>query len=378
MKHILLYRCKVMMRNRAIVFWSIMFPIVLMTLFGMVLRQSFQYTSFDTIPVAIVENESWNNNTALQTVLKEAKSEDTPLFKVSVLSKEEAEKQLKDESISAYVICGESYDIHVNTSGFNQTITQTFFDEYLQKTSMVTHLMSSGASLEQIQNLFTDTSDYISVNSDANTDMTNVYFYSALAMSAMFGGMWAITAIIDIQADQSQKGARISLAPTNKAVHLIASLCLNLIAVFIILCMQFAYIYVLFDVSFGDLLPYMFLILMAGDIAGSALGAFIGTVTNSKNPDSKVGMLSSITMLCSFLSGMMIVQLKWIIQHYIPFLNYINPVNMITDALYGLYYFGLNDRFFFNLISLLVFSLICYSIAFFKLSKKQYKTVGGR
>ncbi|MEG0273887.1 MAG: ABC transporter permease, partial [Longicatena sp.] len=79
MKHILLYRCKVMMRNRTLVFWSIIFPIVLMTLFGLILRQSFQYTSFDTVPVAIVENESWDNNTALQTVLKEAKSEDTPL-----------------------------------------------------------------------------------------------------------------------------------------------------------------------------------------------------------------------------------------------------------------------------------------------------------
>lgn len=376
MLHILKYRFLTMTRNKTLMFWSFLFPILLMTMFGLVLRNSYEYTEFDTIPIAVTDNAGWKENTLLQTVIQEAKSGEQKLFKITVVSQDKAEKLLKDDKIEAYVVCGDTYDLHVKSSGFNQTIVQTFFDEFLQKNSMVSNMMAKGASMEDIQALFTSTMDYINENGDSQTDMTNVYFYSGLAMSAMFGGMWAIQAIGDIQADQTQKGARISLAPTNKATHLLSSLLMNLTFVFFILCIQFAYVYFVFDVNFGDALPYMMLLLLCGDIGGSALGAFIGSIVQTDNPDTKIGILSSITMACSFLAGMMIIQLKWIIYHYIPILNYINPVNMITDGLYSIYYYGVGERFFFNIISLLIFSVVCYSISFFTLSKKQYKSLG--
>lgn len=375
MKHILKYRFLNMIRNRAILFWTFIFPILLMTLFGLVLRGSYMYTEFDTIPIVIVDNTAWQKDEALKTVMKEAKSGDEPLFKVSVKTEGEAEKLLKNDKIDAYVICGETYDLHVKTSGLNQTITQTFFDEYLQKSSMIQNMMMKGATMEQIQNMFTSTMDYVEENGNSSMDMTNVYFYTGLAMSAMFGGMWAITAINDIQADQTQKGARVSLAPISKATHLASSLLLNLVFVFATLVIQFAYIYFAFDVSFGTYTPYMFLLLMVGDIAGSGLGVLVGTF-HTKDPDAKVGLLSSITMLGSFLAGMMVIQLKWIIYHFAPIINYINPVSMITDGLYSIYYYGIGERFFMNLISLLIFSAVCYVIAYISLSKKQYKAVG--
>lgn len=376
MKHILVYRFKAMVRNRTLMFWSLLFPLALMTMFGLVLRSSYTYTEFETIPIAIVDNEAWNETLELKQVLEKTKSGDNALFSIQVVSLDNAKNLLKSEKVDAYVLCGESFDLHVKDSGINQTITQTFFDEYLQKSNMVKQMIMKGATMDQIQSLFTSTMSYVETQSSDNMDMTNVYFYTGLAMSAMFGGMWAVKAIGDIQADQSQKGARISMAPTNKAVHLLCSLILNLVSVFVILSIQFAYIYYLFDVNFESQLPYLLLTLLVGDIAGSSLGAFIGSVISTKDPESKIGLLSSFTMLCSFLAGMMIVNLKWIIHFYVPYINYINPINMITDAMYSLYFFGVGERFYINIISLLIFSVVCYGTSFIWLSKKQYKSLG--
>ena len=376
MKHILKYRLKAMLRNRTMMFWSFIFPLALMTMFGLVLRSSYTYSKFDTVNIAIVENQAWKDNPTLQNILKETKSGDTPLFKTKVTSLDEAKKLLENEKVSSYIVCGDDYKVYIRENGLEQTITKTFFDEYLQKSSMIQNLMMRGASMEKIQEIFTTTNDYIETKSDENSNMTNIYFYTGLAMSAMFGGMWAVKAIVDIQADQSQKGARISMAPTNKAVHLFCALLLNLVSVFIILTIQFLYIYYMFDVNFNSQLPYLFLVLLVGDVAGSAMGSLIGSVVNLKKPEDKVNLVSSVTMLGSFLAGMMIVQLKWIIHYYAPFINYINPVSMITDAMYTLYYYGVDDRYYFNIICLIVFSVICYAISFISLSKKQYKSVG--
>lgn len=375
MTHIIRYRLKMMLRNRTMMFWSVIFPVALMTLFGLVLRTSYEYTEFETVPIAIVENQAYRDNQALQSVLRDAKSGDNLMFSSKVISLEDAHKSLEKKDIAAYIVCGETFDVHVNESGINQTIVQTFFDEFLQKNNMVEQMLMQGATMEQIQSSFTSTMDYIDVNSQSNLDVTNIYFYTGLAMSAMFGAMWAVKAIGDIQANQSQKGARIAMGPTNKAVHLLGSLILNLVFVFVVLCLQFLYVYLIFDIDFGTTLPYLFLTLMVGSIAGSSLGAFIGSAITMKDVNQKVNLVSSVSMLFSFLAGMMIVQVKLIIQQFAPFINYINPVNMITDAMYCLYYFGVTQRFFFNIISLLIFSIICYGISFICLSKKSYKTL---
>ena len=69
---------------------------------------------------------------------------------------------------------------------------------------------------------------------------------------------------------------------------------------------------------------------------------FIG-VSNKKNEGMKMSILISVTMLLSFLSGMMVLKMKYIIAENVPILAKINPVNMVTDGLYSLYYYNTLD-----------------------------------
>ena len=88
-----------------------------------------------------------------------------------------------------------------------------------------------------------------------------------------------------------------------------------------------------------------------------------------------MGILIAITMLFCFLSGMMGITMKYVIDKNIPILNIINPANMITDGFYSLYYYDTLDRYYFNLISLLVFSIIALLISFFSIRRQKYDSI---
>ena len=80
-------------------------------------------------------------------------------------------------------------------------------------------------------------------------------------------------------------------------------------------------------------------------------------------------------MLASFLSGMMGITMKYIIDTNIPILNKINPAAMITDGLYSLYYYRTLDRFYFNIISLIIFSIIMLVISYQGLRREKYDSI---
>lgn len=376
MKHLLKYRFLCMTRNRITLFWSALFPILLMTLMGLVIMPTYSYDTFSTIPIAIVHSDSTQQDATLLHVLQDTKQGKTPMFNVKQTSAKQAQQLLKEDKIAAYITDSSTYDIHVKSSGFDQTIVQSFMNVYMQNSNMLTQMIAQGANEKDIQRVFSSTANYIETNNKQNTNPSYVYFYVVLAMSAMFGGYWALNAINDIQANQSQKGARTSVSPMSKPLFLITSLLLNLVFVFVVLCIQLAYIDVAFHIDFGTTTPYILFILLVGDMAGSAFGSFIGCVVHTRRIEAKIGILTSITMLCSFLAGMMVVQLKWLVEHYIPILGVINPVNMITDGLYSLYYYGVGERYYMSILSLVIFSLVGYAISAILLSKKQYTAVG--
>ena len=67
--------------------------------------------------------------------------------------------------------------------------------------------------------------------------------------------------------------------------------------------------------------------------------------------------------------------MKYIIDKNIPIINMINPVNMITDGLYSLYYYNTLNRYLFNVVSLLIFSLVMIIISLKGLKRQKYDSI---
>ena len=375
MLHLLKYRFRLMIRNRVLLFWTLMFPMLLTTFFGMVLKDAYTVNTFQTVPIAIVDH---GDLTQLRAVLEDVKQEDTALFKVSYVSEERAKQLLKEDKVSAVVKIQEPIAITVNQNGLNQTITKTFFDEYSQKIDLVEEAMQLYPDGSAISALFTQTTSHVEEANPDHTDLSSVFFYTVLAMNAMFGGYWAINSMYELQANQSERAARLSVSPMHKGKALFADFIIDIAIQIVFLLIQFSYMYFILDVSFGTQLGYVFLMMVLGAFAGNAFGILIGSITSRIPQDGKTGILTAITLICSALAGMMAIQLKYYVQEYVPVLAYINPVNMITDGLYSLYYYGVGERYFLNLALLAGFTMVCYLISFRALSRKSYNSLGVR
>ena len=80
-------------------------------------------------------------------------------------------------------------------------------------------------------------------------------------------------------------------------------------------------------------------------------------------------------MFVVFLSGMMGITMKYIIDKNVPIINKINPASMITDGFYSLYYYEGLERYIFNIISLLIFSFILLFISYLNLRRQSYDSI---
>lgn len=375
MLQIIKYRMKCKLRNRTMIFWSLAFPLILTTLFGTVLTSAFHTQTFETIKIAIVNNAYYQQDNVLQETLKQSKNGKQIFFNVRTVDEEEAKTMLKNKDITAYIVDGEQIQVNVTANGLNQTITQMFFDEYMQHSTMIKTMISDGLSMADIQQAFSKTTSYIKENTSKDNNAYSVSFYTILAMNALMGGHWAILSMYEFQANLSSKAQRIGVAPTHQAINLLLDMILNVIIQTSFLIIILAYMTMVINVSFGSSLLPVFLLLVVGSIAGIGFGMIIGNLGRKLSRNAKEGLLSASTMICSVFAGMMSLDIKYIIQVYVPILGYINPVNMITDGLYAIYFYGTGNRFYQNLIYLIVFIVLCYGISYFSIRKKSYDSL---
>lgn len=372
MLELIKYRFKCKLRNKILMFWNLMFPLLLITIFGFVLINANSTPVFQTIPIAIVNNTSYQNDKMLQETVEKASVKDKKLFQVQVVEEAEAIKLLANKKVSAYILHNDNMKVYVSGNGMNATITKLFFDEYVQRKALIQRMINDGKSNDQILAVFKNTNTYIKEETTSNSNLSSIYFYAILAMETFIGGHWAIASMYELQANQSSKGMRIACAPTRKIVNMFVDLLLNLGIQIIFIAIQFAYMFGMFQVSFGEHLPFVILLLILGSIAGIGFGSVIGNLAANISVGNKANILTMFTLSASFLSGMMNTDMKFLVETKMPILSHINPVNMITDGMYALYYYGFGVRYMQNLMYLLIFAFVCYTISFLAIRKKAY------
>ena len=111
-----------------------------------------------------------------------------------------------------------------------------------------------------------------------------------------------------------------------------------------------------------------------GSFAGLTLGVAVATLIKT-NENTKIGILIAVTMLGCFLSGMMGITMKYVVDTNAPIINKVNPVSMITDGFYSLYYYDTLERYFFNIVSLLIFSIVAIAISYRGLRRQKYDSI---
>jgi ABC-2 type transport system permease protein len=205
-------------------------------------------------------------------------------------------------------------------------------------------------------------------------DFMVIEFYTLIAMTCLFGAMMTTSVISNYLANISKRGARLTLAPVNRLTLLLGGLLATFIVQVFAVGIILFYTNVILGIDYGDRFDLIVLLSFVGCLAGNCLGLVAGSMT-FKSENTRQGIVMAVTMLGCFFSGMMGVTMKYVIDKNIPFINIVNPASMITDGFYSLYYYETLNRFYFDIMSLIIFSSILLIISYFLMRRKKYDSI---
>lgn len=376
MIYLYLARLKCLFRNKVNIFWNYLFPILLSTLFFFAFQNVMSAEKFKTIPIAYV-NQGATEDT-LQQVIKQAEmSKGKPVFSVTYSNVEEAKKLLKNGKIVAYIVGSSKPALYIKKNGINETIVKSFLDSYQRMTVTVKNILKENPEAVN-SNFIKDIMNFSSYTKEASKekkpDVILIYYYSLMAYTCLFAANWGVDEVNNIQADQSDRGARINISSMNKMKLFLCNLTAAFTAHLGSLIILFLYMFYIIKVNFGENFILMFLTCLLGSLAGLMLGAAVGILVK-KGAEVKEAILLVIVLGGSFLSGLMYLDMKYIVATKCPLLSYINPVNLVTDALYSLYYYDNYNRYILNMVLLGAFTIILGIISFIGIGRKNYASI---
>lgn len=374
--HIFISRLRCGLKDRASFFWSSVFPIVLATLFWLALGNIAKETSFSSIPLAVINNEAYQSNIPLRSALRSASSGEDALFDLHLVSQEEGQQQLLDGQVSGMLaVQGEKPLLTFRSRGLNQSIIKEFADTYLQiyeaNRAMITKNPLGALKLMQ--------RDYEPVRiQDApgqrSMDLMASYFFSLIAMACMYGGFQGIKAVSATQANQSSVAIRNALAPVGRLTMFAASFLASALLQFVSVLLLYLYISLGIGVEFGPRGGLILLTCALGTIMGVGMGALVCALFKKKE-GLMVSILLAVSMGGSFLSGMMVSGIKYLVQARLPLAAYLNPVNLIADAFYALYLFPTLDRFWLNIGLICAFILVFLTAVTLLMRRPKYASL---
>ena len=389
MLHNFKYTLKTLFKNKILIFWTFAFPLIMATFFNMAFKNITNSEKLDIIDIAVVNNEEYQNNEIYRNTLEQlSDSNEDKLFNIVYVDEQQAKELLNDNKITGYIKLEETTKIVFKENGINETILKYVTEEIEEKSIMIKNLSEKeiekeiktgnyNINYDELTNKIKElmqTETNIKDVSNKKLDYAMIEYYTLIAMACLYGGTISMNVINKKLPNMCNIGKRISVSPTKKKTTILSSLISSYITQLIGLALLFIYTIFILKVDYGTNTPLIILLGMVGSLTGLSLGLLIGTIIK-KNENIKIGILIGITMLGCFLSGMMGITMKYIIDKNIPLINKLNPAAIITDGFYSLYYYDTLDRYWYNIISLLIISLILILISANSLRRQKYDNI---
>lgn len=369
-KHIYLNNIKIFVREKNVIFWLLLYPMILSIFFKAAFSGLMEGEQFEKMPISVVLSEESHMNMVYKGIFEEMG--DT--FEVRYTDIEDAKKLLEEEKLDACIYMNEKETLSLLVK--ENTINQSIIAEITGKINEGVELVLSGkADVSELESIFKVENVVKNIEiSGEKQDFRVTWFYTVLGMAAMFGMMLGVQVIKRIQANQSPEATRINLAPVSKMKEFVAVFFSAATLESIIMILVYLYIRYIMGIDFGDRQGLIILTSVVGGITGLSLGALMSVIVK-KGEEFKIGICVSVSMLCSFLAGMMDNTMKYTVMQKAPVIEYINPAGIITDSYLKLYYYEDLSYFYANIANLLVITAICMSVTVFILRRQKYDSI---
>ena len=347
-------------RERSVVVWVILFPLILASLFS-VMFKGIDDTAYNlpSIPVAIVDNsegDAGESFRATMDALSEADDgEEALLAPVYVKSDDEAFQKLKaGETVATVTLDADGWpslvlspgsgDVGVSMEQVKRTVLADVVDDFCRSREAAEDIVKNdpmALANPDVVDSFSERADYtaeLSITHSKTKEYVR-YFYALLGFAALMAAMVGLNAVGAIQPNISPLGARRAVSGTARARMLVAAIAASWVISFAALLLAFAYIRFVLGVEFGGREGACVLGLAVAALMTTSLGALIGAIPTIPL-SAKGGVLTGVTCLLSLFAGLYgtpAMRLADQIAREAPWAASVNPAKQVTDLFYSLY-----------------------------------------
>ncbi|WIV12964.1 ABC transporter permease [Proteiniborus sp. MB09-C3] len=343
-----IYQGKNLYRDKSFLFWTLMYPLIMAIFF---------YTAFNGIMNVELENINIGikDENPIGFILEEIE-----FLNVHKISEDEITEKLENEEIEGFV--ENDLSLLVKKSGMNQTIIKEVLDQIKQMGELKVPIERFDFNI-----------NYVS-GRNQKADVVIIIFYSLIAMVSAYGIFPGITTVSLIQANLTNVGKRINVAPLRKNEFLLAGVIVALILNLLSNALLLIFIKYVLKIDLFTQMKYSAIFIIIGNLFGVALGIFIGA-SNKQNENVKALLGVMITLFLSALSGMMSPNIKILIDEKAPIINRLNPIGIITNNLYRINLLENTQNVSEGVFILSIYCLVLISISYVFLRRKTYDSI---
>lgn len=379
------YALKTLLKNRMLVFWTLVFPFLLAMMFHLAFSRLHDYDVFEPFNVAVVNDEAYENEKVFSEAFKSLGEGDKKLFNIEYTDKNHAEELLDNGDIDGYVyVVDGKKKVKIKENGSNQTVLTMTTEQISQSAKMVDDIALSeiaknagrevdiAAIYQNAAKIVTEAEPNIKDESHV-MNIVSVEFYVLIAMACMQGAMLSCEMMNRCMPNITNRGKRIAIAPTRKGVIVASNLLAGYTLLFTAVVALVFFTSVVLGVEYGDNVPLICLLAAVGGLTATMMGMFLSVILKTRESAKNV-IIVIVTMVGSLFAGMFGVS-KMFFDELAPFVNKISPVGLITDGFYSLYYYDDMGRFYINVASLVVISIIFFVLSIKSLRRQRYDSV---
>lgn len=374
------------LRQKEELFWVLLFPVILGTMFHFAFDNLSNATeNFHTIPAAVCLEEGTENEAFENVMHLLSDEEKQPLLELTYTDWDDAITLLEENRVRGIFKVGEDVTLHcasndnanATTLALEQSILETILRQYRTNAGIITDIArQSPQKLPDIISMAESNADYGTALTLTSGNMDSIvqYYFNLIAMACLFTSFAGAYIAMHHQANLSALGARKCVSPGSKFHSVAAQLLSCLLSQFFCVAVNVLYLVYIIKVDFGTSLPLILLTSLIGCILGVSFGFLIGSIGRVSEP-VKNGIMISVSLLCCFLSGLMIDNMRMAVESFCPLINDINPAVLISDSFLTLNIYGVTARYGANLFVLLLIAAIFTGSGCLMIRRKTYASL---
>lgn len=370
-----------LMRNKANLFWILVFPIVLGCFFKIAFSNITASESFHTIPVAVVEGDN-ADATAFHTMIEQLSgdSEDA-MLSATFCDDKKARTLLEKGKVDGIFYTTDTVELAVNSdlsdASINQSILQSLLTQYYLNRDLIVQILTTNpGNIESLVDSIgqsVDTRKEVSLTRN-NTNTYDQYFYNLIAMACLYTAMGGINLAINNSANLSSLAARKTIAPAKRAALIGTELLAIILFESLLNMVSFLFIVTVLGIHMTTHLGLALLTILISTTFSITFGMFLGCV-GPKSEGGKTGLMFAVVMPLCFLSGLMMGTMRMVVEKYAPFVNRINPAALISDSFYALNNYDTLTRYTGNILTLLLMTVLFLIISILVTRRKTYASL---